>query len=87
MILHAYVIRDSKAQIYNTPFFKHTHGEAERDFTSLVNDSNTNNNVNKYPEDFDLYHVGRYDDQTGKFEALPTPEHIVKAVSVQRVQN
>lgn len=33
-----YSIRDSKAEIFNSPFYKKTHGEAERDFTSLVND-------------------------------------------------
>lgn len=84
MVLKAYSIRDSKGEVYHNPFYKHTHGEAERDFTTAVNDSNPNNNFAMYPEDFDLYYLGDYDNITGKFEALPSPQHIVKAVNVKK---
>lgn len=76
-----YSIRDSKGEVFNFPFYKKTHGEAERDFRSLVNDEKST--VWQYPEDYDLYFIGTYDDETGKIEALPTPQHIVKAVSVR----
>lgn len=81
MLLKVYSIRDTKAEVYNTPFMKKTHGEAERDFTSLVKDEKSM--PNQYPEDFDLYHLGIFDDQTGKFEPLATPQHIIKAVNVK----
>lgn len=80
MQLKAYSIRDSKAEVFNTPFFSKTHGEAERNFQQLTKDSNSM--VNKYPEDYDLYHLGTYDDSTGTFEALDTPQHMVKAISL-----
>lgn len=73
-----YSIRDSKAEVFNPPFFKKTHGEAERDFTTLCNDDKST--VFKYPDDFDLYHMGIYDDVSGKILPLDTPQHIVKAV-------
>lgn len=82
MKLQIYSIRDSKGEVFNTPFFQKTHGEAERNFRELVNDEKSM--VSKYPEDFDLYHLGSYEDQSGKIEILPTPSHVVKAISVQR---
>lgn len=84
MILKVYSIRDQKGEIFNTPFFKKTHGEAERDFRSLVGDEKSF--VNKYPEDFDLYYLGQYDDNTGKFDPIDTPQHIVKAVQFKENQ-
>jgi hypothetical protein len=78
MILKVYSIRDSKGEIFNIPFFSKTHGEAERQFRTLVNDSKSQ--VNAYPEDFDLYYVGEYDDNEGKLTSLDTPQHMIKAV-------
>lgn len=79
-----YSIRDAKAEIFNLPFFKKTHGEAERDFNTLVNDDKSS--VHAYPDDFDLYYVGTYDDCTGKLLTLDTPQHIVKAVQLVKKQ-
>lgn len=72
-----YSIRDSKGEVFNTPFFQKTHGEAERSFKQLTLDDKSM--VNKYPEDFDLYYLGEYDDHTGSISALETPQHIQKA--------
>lgn len=80
MQLLAFSIRDSKAEVFYTPFFSKTHGEAERNFRQAVNDEKTT--LNKYPEDFDLYYLGKYDDNTGKLESLDTPSHVIKAVNV-----
>ena len=77
MILKVYSIRDQKAEVYNQPFFQKTHGEAERNFQTLVKDNKST--ISQYPEDFDLYFVGEYDDQKGVFKTLDTPQHIAKA--------
>jgi len=82
MEMKAYSIRDAKAEIFNPPFYKKTHGEAERDFTTLCRDEKSQ--VSKYPEDYDLYWVGSFDDASGKFEALDTPQHIIKAVQISK---
>ncbi|AZL82695.1 nonstructural protein [Apis mellifera associated microvirus 24] len=75
-------VRDAKSEIFHPPWFKLTHGEAERDFRSAVNDEKTN--LNKYPEDYDLYYVGEYDDNSGRFSPLDTPQHVIKAVQCFR---
>jgi len=80
MILKAYSIRDAKAEVFNPPFYKNTHGEAERDFVRITQDEKST--VCKFPEDFDLYHVGEFDDRTGKFNPLDTPTHIIKAIQL-----
>lgn len=80
MQLRIYSIRDSKGEIYNPPFFNKTHGEAERNFRDLANDKQTT--VGRHPEDYDLYYLGEYDDQTGKLASVDTPQHIVKAVNL-----
>lgn len=84
MELKMFSIRDSKGAIYNQPMFARSHGEAERAFQTEA--QNTNSMINKFPEDFDLFFIGTYDDQTGKVDPLPTPQHIVKAADLNRTQ-
>jgi len=80
MVLRVYSIRDAKAEVYNTPWFAKTHGEAERSFQQLTRDGKST--VNQFPEDYDLYYLGQYDDQTGTFEPVDTPQHMLKAAAV-----
>jgi len=82
MIKKMYAIRDAKAEAFLNPWFKVTHGEAERDFNAAVNNEETT--LAKYPEDFDLYYLGDYDDNSGKLKSLDSPQHIVKAVQLVR---
>jgi len=76
-----YSIRDQKGDMYNTPFFNKTHGEAERNFQELVKDEKSF--VAKYPEDYDLYYLGEYDTITGIIQPLDTPQHMVKAIQLK----
>lgn len=80
MVLKAFSIRDEKAGIFHPPFYKHSHGEAERDFTQLVMDEKSM--AAKFPEDFDLWYLGEFNDQSGRFEPLETPQHVIKAVQI-----
>lgn len=82
MQLKVFSLRDQKAEVFNTPFTKSTHGEAERDFTSLVNDPKSL--INQYPKDFDLYFLGHYDTSTGKMQPNASPEHLISAIDVLR---
>lgn len=82
MELKIYSIRDSKGELYNQPFYQKTHGEAERTFRELTNDEKSM--VSKYPDDFDLYFLGSFNDANGTFEVLDTPQHIVKAISLKQ---
>lgn len=81
MQLKVYSIRDSKGQMYNTPFYFHQHGQAERFVKQNL--ENPESMLSRYPEDFDLYYLGDFDDATGKIEALDTPQHLYKAVDLK----
>ncbi len=81
MQLKAYSIRDTKVNTYNVPFFAKTEEDAVRTLTRLKMDPNSN--VSLFPEDFDLYYVGEYSDQTGTIDASETPIHVIKAVNIQ----
>lgn len=83
MRLKVFAIRDTKAEVYNTPFYQQSHGEAERNFQTLVNDNKST--VSQYPEDFDLYFLGEYDDNLGTFFTEP-PKHVIKAVQLKTAQ-
>lgn len=75
-----FTIRDSRAECYNTPFFQKSHGDAERSFMSLAQDDKSL--ISQYPEDFDLYFLGEYDDISGKVKTLDTPQHLLKAATI-----
>ncbi len=77
-----YSIYDAKAQIFHPPYFNLTHGEAERTFGQIVNDEKTQ--ISQFPEDFDLYHIGEYNDSTGKMSPNETPKHMLKAIALKR---
>lgn len=79
MTLKVYSIRDQKGENYNSPFYKQTHGEAERDFRTVVNDDKSM--LYKYPEDYDLYYLGEFDTSSGLMKPVDTPLHIIKAVN------
>lgn len=78
MVRKMYSIRDAKGEVFNPPWVALTNGEAERNFTQLVRDPQSQ--ISRFPEDYDLYFVGEFDDSTGKFRALDTPTHLVKAI-------
>lgn len=83
MLLKMYTIRDTKGDMYHNPFFNKTHGEAERNFRELVNDEKSM--ISKYPDDYDLYYLGEFDDNTGKFKPKDAPEHLHKAVNMKKI--
>lgn len=51
--------------------FMQTVGICIRSFTDEVNRPADNNDYWKHPEDYDLYHIGEYDDEAGKIGEVP----------------
>lgn len=62
-------IRDRAIDAYGQPFFSASVGGAIRSFSDEINRAAENNQLNKHPEDFDLYLLGEFDDATGRFDA------------------
>lgn len=68
MKLQVYAVRDRATQFFLRPFFCHTHGEAERSFTDAVKDPQSP--LSKHPDDYGLWHLGEYDDNTGAIASI-----------------
>lgn len=75
MKLKIVCVRDRAADVFGTPFFMASHGQAIRSFADEINSQRENNTLNKHPQDFDLYALGEYDDQDGSFHT-DTPRQI-----------
>jgi len=80
MKLRMYTLFDSKALIFNAPFFTSNHGVARRMCADLVADTNTT--VGRHPNDYVLYCLGAYDDNSGKFDIFETKEHVLDIIAL-----
>lgn len=60
---------DSAAKAYTQPFFLHNDGLAIRAFQDNVN-SDQETNITKHPDQFTLFKIGEYEDQTGEIVKL-----------------
>lgn len=63
---------DDKVGAYSTPFFFSHRGQAVRAATDLANDPSTI--PGKHPEDFTLYCLGTFNDETGM--TIPARENL-----------
>jgi len=63
MIHNIYAVYDSKAETYTPPYFQHKEAMALRTFSDCAND--IGHTFGKHPEDYTLFDLGQYDDQTG----------------------
>lgn len=66
---------DSAITSYGQPFFVPAVGAALRSFVDEVNRKAADNQLNQHPEDFVLFHLADFDDETGEF--VPTDRGIV----------
>lgn len=82
MITKVYTIHDSAVKAFVTPHFARSHGEAERNFRAAVNDEK-NGHLYNSPENFTLFHIGEYDDETGIISSR-APESILSGVQVKQ---
>lgn len=68
MITKMFTVYDSKADLYLSPFSFKTPAEALRGFTETANDPASS--IGKHPEDYILFEIGTYDDQTGQYVCI-----------------
>lgn len=61
-------IRDRAIDAYGQPFYSASVGGAVRSFSDEINNNREGNQLNKHPEDFDLFLLGEFDDNTGEFD-------------------
>lgn len=81
MILKVFTVRDAKVEAYMQPFFARAKGEALRSFMDTV--SKPDHQFSEHPEDFSLYYLGEYDENTGALLPLTEPELMGKAIDLK----
>lgn len=76
------VMLDKKARAYAQPFFV-THTDlAVRTFKQAAN--TPGHQVNAHAEDFSLFYLGTYDDETAYFNLTATPTPLVEALQLKQ---
>lgn len=80
MIRFVCSVVDQKIETFGLPIFVPHTGAAVRSFTDEVRRQGDDNQLNKHPEDFDLFLLGEFDDQTGELRSLPDPQRLVRGV-------
>ena len=70
-----YSIYDNIAKAFQNPLYAVNNGAAVRIFQEAVNDPQTY--LAKAPQDYAIYYVGEYDEQTGTINAPEMPEKII----------
>lgn len=84
MLQFVVCVKDRAAEVFNRPFFVPHRNVAVRDFTDEVNRVDSNNPLNKHPDDFDLYLLGQFDDHLGQFVIEGAPVVLVRGKDVVR---
>ncbi|WNK14542.1 MAG: nonstructural protein [Microvirus sp.] len=80
-MLQICAVYDSKAKVFGRPFFTPHLAQAIRGFQDEVNNPE-GGDLNKHPEDFDLYHLGEFEESTGSFDNAQRPSILCTAASL-----
>lgn len=72
-------IKDTAADAFGRPVYVATEGVAIRQFQDEVNRADDDNQIYRHPDDFHLYALGIFDDNTGKFDILEQPRLVARA--------
>lgn len=82
MLLQAFSIFDAKSGAFSAPFFAFNAAVAQRNVAAGVREGDSL--LSRFPEDYQLYHVGSFDDGTGVLQAIP-PVAVCNLVSLREV--
>ena len=67
-------IKDRAADAFGRPFYVPSVGVALRSFQDEVNRVSDDNQMYHHSDDFDLFELGSFDDNTGVFELFESPK-------------
>jgi len=84
MILFVACVRDAKTDVYSQPMFFVTRGVAIRSFSEEC--ESTTSALNKHPQDYAMFQIGTYDDNSGALVSLPQPQQIALAMDFKKEQ-
>jgi len=83
MIYQVCSVFDRAASAYGRPVFGVAVGAIVRGFTDEVNRQAEDNSMYQHPGDYELFHLGVFEDATARFELFDAPRLLVSAESVK----
>ena len=86
MVNQVFSIYDEKGGFFGKLWLMNKKGQAIRAFSDLVNDDREGQ-IKKHPDDYKLYKLGVYDDNSGKIESTPQPEYICAGLDFMQDKN
>lgn len=69
MNMKLFAVYDSKAGLYNNPVYFRSVPEAVRSFSSAAKDPQSGD-LMQHPADFTFFHIGEFDQETGRIDQL-----------------
>lgn len=81
-ILEIFAVRDVISDTYGRPFYSPNVASGVRSITMEVNNAHMDNMLHTHPDDFELYHLGQFNDATGTFEPFQQPKFLLRMSSV-----
>ena len=70
MKLRIFAIKDRATDQFGTPMFLISTGQAIRSFADEVNREDKQNQLYTHPDDFDLYDLGEFETDQGRFKTI-----------------
>ncbi|QCQ84920.1 nonstructural protein [Blackfly microvirus SF02] len=84
--MQMYALKDLITNSYGRPFFGAGDAAAVRDIAVQVNSGNKNDHICENPVHFELYHIGKYDDDSAAVTAN-APRRITRLVELKRPEH
>jgi hypothetical protein len=72
-------VKDTAAQVFGRPVFVPAVAVAVRSLRDEVNRKDSEQDIARYPDDFELYEIGAFDDSTGIVQVLEMPRMVARA--------
>lgn len=76
-------VRDSAVKAFMRPFYAPTLEAALRSFYDEVKRGGDDNMMSKHPDDFELWYLGEFDEESGVFSHLDQLRQIARAKDTQ----
>lgn len=72
-------IKDTAARVFGTPFFVQAAAQAVRSLRDEVNSKESASDVNRHPDDFELFELGTFNEDDGAVIKHDAPVLIARA--------
>lgn len=71
-----YAIKDQKSMVFDPPILCHNRGDAVRMFSTVFD--NQKSMMARFPNDYMIFELGEYDDNTGVITVHEIPQEVCK---------